>query len=254
MGGGTTFAGIPDLLATGLSPRGRGNPGLSRNCLTRQGSIPAWAGEPRHLVSAQAPNPVYPRVGGGTWAMVVVARRSIRSIPAWAGEPLHEVLLKGISRVYPRVGGGTNIKQCPVDTSDGLSPRGRGNRGVQRRRLPRRRSIPAWAGEPALARSSPSQSTVYPRVGGGTLKQLRSSFQSPGLSPRGRGNLRAVLHPDHSRRSIPAWAGEPASRYARTAMTWVYPRVGGGTSLVVSIRRSSPGLSPRGRGNRPRPR
>ena len=70
-----------------------------------------------------------------------------------------------------------------------------------------------------------------------------------GLSPRGRGNL-SVSNADWVRvRSIPAWAGEPASPLAASRITRVYPRVGGGTVRRVTIDDRIRGLSPRGRGN-----
>ena len=50
-------------------------------------------------------------------------------------------------------------------------------------------------------------------------------------------------------RSIPAWAGEPSLRPRYPCGEGVYPRVGGGTMLVISFTPAVLGLSPRGRGN-----
>ena len=50
---------------------------------------------------------------------------------------------------------------------------------------------------------------VYPRVGGGTDLFNAARQRVHGLSPRGRGNLRGRGCDRPSRRSIPAWAGEP---------------------------------------------
>ena len=52
-----------------------------------------------------------------------------------------------------------------------------------------------------------------------------------------------------SRRSIPAWAGEPSRRLAASSRLQVYPRVGGGTWCNCLGGLSLAGLSPRGRGN-----
>ena len=52
--------------------------------------------------------------------------------------------------------------------------------------------------------------------------------------------------------SIPAWAGEPGDGHQNQARQPVYPRVGGGTTMPRPTDRCSPGLSPRGRGNRRR--
>ena len=51
------------------------------------------------------------------------------------------------------------------------------------------------------------------------------------------------------RRSIPACAGEPLTPLTAPRITWVYPRVCGGTDAVARFRRATQGLSPRVRGN-----
>ena len=66
VGGGTLLD--LDVIGTadGLSPCGRGN--LCRNSLRSiiEGSIPAWAGEPKTRCRLKGKARVYPRVGGGT--------------------------------------------------------------------------------------------------------------------------------------------------------------------------------------------
>ena len=94
-----------------------------------------------------------------------------------------------------------------------------------------------------------SQWQVYPRVGGGTMSGKIDSQASQGLSPRGRGNPLAGLPLAALLGSIPAWAGEPRLRARLVFRCWVYPRVGGGTSIVAQRRPRGQGLSPRGRGN-----
>ena len=56
------------------------------------------------------------------------------------------------------------------------------------------------------------------------------------------------LHERIPKRSIPAWAGETRYRRVRYAVSWVYPRVGGGNSNNRRLCRFVIGLSPRGRG------
>ena len=51
------------------------------------------------------------------------------------------------------------------------------------------RSIPAWAGEPKLKNILIGLAEVYPRVGGGTARNVPDHSNITGLSPRGRGNL-----------------------------------------------------------------
>ena len=115
-----------------------------------------------------------------------------------------------------------------------------------------RGSIPAWAGKPARPRRTPSCSTVHPRVGGETMngRLYRPRFFGP--SPRGRGNrgLTFVAHNDS--RSIPAWAGKPATQASASCSTRVHPRVGGETTALSVGAGATFGPSPRGRGNRRR--
>ena len=197
--------------ARGLSPRGRGSPVDVAREQARDGSIPAWAGEPGSAVFGQPVGGVYPRVGGGARAQLgelhhgpglsprgrgspALAGRGeggLRSIPAWAGEPPWASSSKRLGRVYPRVGGGA----CRVGRTSirrpGLSPRGRGSLMLPTAEGPGARSIPAWAGEPVEeprgARRCPRH-RVYPRVGGGAPGLYREYPRDFGLSPRGRGS------------------------------------------------------------------
>ena len=91
----------------GLSPRGRGNPYNPVDDGQNEGSIPAWAGEPKAYALGNAHHMVYPRVGGGTCHVMLAPGALSRSIPAWAGEPMLR-----LSFNLPAMG---------------LSPRGRGN-------------------------------------------------------------------------------------------------------------------------------
>ena len=136
----------------------------------------------------------------------------------------------------------------------GLSPRERGKRRPRCPVLSKRRTIPAWAGEPFAFFACRVVRGVYPRVGGGTLPLMNSARRSSGLSPRGRGNLPEARRRRRDGGSIPAWAGEPASKQRFTRTQGVYPRVGGGTLPLMNSARRSSGLSPRGRGNLPEAR
>ena len=90
------------------------------------------------------------------------------SIPAWAGEPNGVAVKARTITVYPRVGGGTGKTAMGITGCPGLSPRGRGNRGLRIYPVRRQRSIPAWAGEPIASFVGDLDFRVYPRVGGGT--------------------------------------------------------------------------------------
>ena len=207
--------------------------------------------------------------GRGNRPRLGVSPAGGRSIPAWAGEPQCPEKCPPAWKVYPRVGGGTGQPGPMGFRHWGLSPRGRGNPCISIDGLRRRRSIPAWAGEPCTSSAFPTSSRVYPRVGGGTIPQSRDQSINEGLSPRGRGNHQdppelvrvvgsipawageprtGIGHPISG--SIPAWAGEPKSSLRPPWPSGVYPRVGGGTHVEYINEVKVRGLSPRGRGNR----
>ena len=111
-------------------------------------------------------------------------------------------------------------------------------------------SIPACAGEPNGRRFSANPGRVYPRVCGGTHHPGRRPAGPAGLSPRVRGNLFAVGAKEFAGGSIPACAGEPSCRTVGRIISWVYPRVCGGTDGDYGPGVDALGLSPRVRGNR----
>ena len=112
-------------------------------------------------------------------------------------------------------------------------------------------SIPAYAGEPTVADRWGCCHGVYPRVCGGTRAWQARHNQRRGLSPRMRGNRQSKHEQALTRRSIPAYAGEPLTSILYASVTRVYPRVCGGTSSAGVLASSPKGLSPRMRGNRP---
>ena len=139
-----------------------------------------------------------------------------------------------------------------ISSAPGLSPRVRGNHAPLGWKRPRRRSIPACAGEPGDADGGGSHFRVYPRVCGGTCQRRYHDPGFDGLSPRVRGNLLAAGADFGAAGSIPACAGEPAAAVPAALLSGVYPRVCGGTGDIPDQLRRLSGLSPRVRGN-PRP-
>ena len=133
----------------------------------------------------------------------------------------------------------------------GLSPRVRGNQLQNTSKDDTKGSIPACAGEPVSAQSAMNALTVYPRVCGGTRLWQAWHNANKGLSPRVRGNRARAAPAPHSRRSIPACAGEPADLCDGASAKEVYPRVCGGTPRPAMRYCRAKGLSPRVRGNRP---
>ena len=233
----------------GLSPRVRGNHATPDKGQRSEGSIPASAGEPGKLAKVCATSAVYPRECGGTvmtrGVNATVSGLSPRvrgnpfssfpasleewSIPASAGEPQHPARRTNIFPVYPRECGGTGDKNRANLVYDGLSPRVRGNHGVELFFLDGLGSIPASAGEPHCRGPCTS--------GPG------------GLSPRVRGNLVILRVAPVVTGSIPASAGEPLSSPCSPRRGPVYPRECGGTEDMTGIAPDTTGLSPRVRGN-----
>ena len=248
--GGTREAQDGANLASGLSPRVRGNRYLLPKSTIRQRSIPACAGEPASVKANRCQGMVYPRVCGGTHAVNHLRRRrpglsprvrgnpalcgcpagGNRSIPACAGEPRVALPAERTDWVYPRVCGGTGARGAVLMDWRGLSPRVRGNphHPPDHPRIPG--SIPACAGEPLQAMRQPHEPAVYPRVCGGTVAAGNCPCIRRGLSPRVRGNRERAEPSAGGNRSIPACAGEPRGPQFQPANRRVYPRVCGGTA------------------------
>ena len=276
VGGGTAAARSCCSLATGPSPRGRGNRNIPWADAQDLRTIPAWAGEPGRPSRRSSLPSDHPRVGGGTWKCPCVksveagpsprgrgnplGRGRIRvrrwTIPAWAGEPTVIAGSTAFIGDHPRVGGGTFFFAAASIWQRGPSPRGRGN---HRERLDGRfhlRTIPAWAGEPSGCGRPRHRPGDHPRVGGGTRGDAHSVKPSRGPSPRGRGNRAPWNAQEQVLGTIPAWAGEPRRAPLHAGRVRDHPRVGGGTHSLRLETQDPQGPSPRGRGNRtnaPRP-
>ena len=145
--GGTQSKRLKHPFPQGLSPRARGNHGITSAHILTPRSIPACAGEPTTQPTLSIWQQVYPRVRGGTWitsgctrddpglsprargnlACPIPISRNQRSIPACAGEPPRRPARRRSRRVYPRVRGGTFKSEASSTTTSGLSPRARGN-------------------------------------------------------------------------------------------------------------------------------
>ena len=89
MCGETERASVHAYLDGGLSPRVRGNHGISDTARRRTGSIPACAGKPAARRSIRNAYQVYPRVCGDPPPAAGVMEPYSGSIPACAGKPLN---------------------------------------------------------------------------------------------------------------------------------------------------------------------
>ena len=191
-------------------------------------------------------------------------------IPACAGQPDPTQRWRGPPGAYPRVCGATENLRKIITSDTGLSPRVRGNLYLLVLVRLEMGPIPACAGQPAIARPARGSvgpipacagqprpagrrsgcSRAYPRVCGATFLLLALAPWVWGLSPRVRGNLRAILASLIQRGPIPACAGQPFSTACCKAGCWAYPRVCGATTSQREVQVIDKGLSPRVRGNR----
>ena len=135
----------------------------------------------------------------------------------------------------------------------GLSPHERGNLGLADEARLCLGTIPARAGEPRIGPEIFGTAGDYPRTSGGTLVEFTCQQFDMGLSPHERGNHAPSSSATCRRRTIPARAGEPRPRSARTASTWDYPRTSGGTRKALGRLERLGGLSPHERGNQEMP-
>ncbi|TWB64424.1 hypothetical protein FBZ92_101320 [Nitrospirillum viridazoti] len=171
-------------------------------------------------------------------------------IPALAGEPRWPQGRQSCWRVYPRACGETRSSSRHRMAWTGVSPRLRGNQGLQERIGLVVGCIPAPAGKPARGRAGQVADWVYPRACGGTLDSLNEEQASAGVSPRLRGNPSTISWVMTVLGCIPAPAGEPYRPVLPFCQTRVYPRACGGTSYVDNSQNNLSGVSPRLRGNR----
>ena len=148
--GGTRGLPLQPVPRVGLSPRVRGNRGVSVLAGRLSGSIPACAGEPSgFLPRAHGAQGLSPRVRGNRHKRRR-PRGRCRSIPACAGEPSVAGRQLQMTTVYPRVCGGTPQIRAIATGRQGLSPRVRGNHTEVQVCQDCARSIPACAGEPQI--------------------------------------------------------------------------------------------------------
>ena len=185
----------------------------------------------------------------GNLALLLVPGGRRGSIPAGAGEPTEAGHKLRHCGVYPRGCGGTSCCRVTWGGAAGLSPRVRGNLARTPIATTRPGSIPAGAGEPASRRFCRNIRRVYPRGCGGTRRREEVAPGAEGLSPRVRGNRRAVAVGGRLFGSIPAGAGEPCAASATVRGYRVYPRGCGGTCISAHHPNAPVGLSPRVRGN-----
>ena len=216
----------------GPSPLTRGNPRPLARIALPGGTIPAHAGEPAQCHSILDARRDHPRSRGGTAEttpsdpivpgpspltrgnLIRIGRTTSATgtIPAHAGEPACGITPDAVAQNHPRSRGGSRTPVMPIWNAIGPSPLTRGNliRGIAKEFSCG--TIPAHAGEPRGHRWCSSLFWDHPRSRGGTSACRPPTKPSPGPSPLTRGNRKAVEDRLFVVGTIPAHAGEPASR------------------------------------------
>ena len=267
--GATRLARGESVSRQGPSPHTRGNPLLGMDGTLDRGSIPAHAGQPRAVRSSRSSSRVHPRTRGATplpahggillegpsphtrgnreHARDLQGERG--SIPAHAGQPRSPTIARITSRVHPRTRGATRCLTAPGGRSSGPSPHTRGNPHLLGRAVGFHGSIPAHAGQPRSPTIARITSRVHPRTRGATPPSAVARAASSGPSPHTRGNPGRRQRCAPTRGSIPAHAGQPASRLGRAWSSRVHPRTRGATPVSESPAERIAGPSPHTRGN-----
>ncbi len=197
----------------GLSPLARGTPPLRSSTRSISRFIPAGAGNSRSILLALFRLAVYPRWRGelciktsvknfavglsplarGTLIMTHGRPDKVRFIPAGAGNSPVASFPVVSSSVYPRWRGELYINEVNLWKLYGLSPLARGTLFMRGSKSPRRRFIPAGAGNSGESGCVHQWSSVYPRWRGELKQIVRFPHIHDGLSPLARGT--PLFHP-----------------------------------------------------------
>ena len=224
-GGGAARSG------TGSSPRVRGTRrGPRAGRLTRR-FIPARAGNASSRSWPTGAPAVHPRAcgergrdadqrteRGGSSPRVRGTLRPRRDrvgwgrfIPARAGNATPTSAPSPPPSVHPRACGERATAISRSRASSGSSPRVRGTHDRDGAAGPRRRFIPARAGNARRDRRGRKRATVHPRACGERTPRIWRATRQSGSSPRVRGTRRWRARSGAPRRFIPARAGNAAA-------------------------------------------
>ena len=191
----------------GLSPLARGTPPLRSSTRSISRFIPAGAGNSRSILLALFRLAVYPRWRGELCIKTSVKNFAVglsplargtrtrdaprfvgtRFIPAGAGNSHHDARATRQGSVYPRWRGELYINEVNLWKLYGLSPLARGTLFMRGSKSPRRRFIPAGAGNSGESGCVHQWSSVYPRWRGELRNWSSVNRRRIGLSPLARG-------------------------------------------------------------------
>ena len=218
-------------MASGPSPRGRGNHRAPVQPSAWKGTIPARAGQPGFNAAFRERERDHPRAGGATAMRPDEGMLVKGPSPRGRGQPPSQIETALSPGDHPRAGGATPNRSARRALSKGPSPRGRGNHRRGHSWRGGHRTIPARAGQPLARGFSSRTRRDHPRAGGATGCSSILSGSSGGPSPRGRGNHCGDGKRAPSAGTIPARAGQPRPHNMWRKRDADHPRAGGATEL-----------------------
>ncbi len=171
-----------------------------------------------------------------------------RFIPAGAGNTTSRWRPRAWRSVHPRGRGEHRMTRVEYSQSIGSSPRARGTREPDDAHAGVHRFIPAGAGNTRAQPACRPPSSVHPRGRGEHSPCDCASRMAAGSSPRARGTPSALRRSAHTRRFIPAGAGNTRTPYIASARSAVHPRGRGEHATNKKPVSWSAGSSPRARG------
>ena len=163
----------------------------------------------------------------GTGRSGLARHAKLRFIPAPAGNGVDYVFVLVYCPVHPRACGERSTTVRFPFTSIGSSPRLRGTGMAFKDTYPKRRFIPAPAGNGAKEIVSLSGSPVHPRACGERLRVEKRVRHDDGSSPRLRGTAASSRRWLRNKRFIPAPAGNGSVGRSGTVTHTVHPRACG---------------------------
>ena len=232
----------------GSSPRVRGTPPRRRFTGAHHRFIPACAGNASRPRWRSWTAAVHPRVCGERGLSPGSGWPVTGSSPRVRGTPPTPRAGDAIAPVHPRVCGERRYCSPACAEAAGSSPRVRGTHHGAADERHRDRFIPACAGNAASKCSTPTASTVHPRVCGERATPSPRTTRTRGSSPRVRGTRGGRRLRLGWRRFIPACAGNARRRTEARRGAPVHPRVCGERVVVAGSTPTNAGSSPRVRG------
>ncbi len=198
------------------------------------------------MISHAGPSPR----GWGERGVARIHQRGNRTIPTRVGRTRSKLRPHRPRKIadHPHAGGENKPSAASSRAPLGPSPRGWGERGLQRRRIPAERTIPTRVGRTWRFSHFSKNAPDHPHAGGENVAGRRFSVSDAGPSPRGWGERVYSDRRGQRQRTIPTRVGRTNLRPATPPAQTDHPHAGGENFRGIRSRLPIPGPSPRGWG------